>query len=348
MSGRFADAMRRATDLVRTGDPHAATAAIREGLGSTDPVKARTPRAPLGQVLSHLRQVRARPDTPRHGDTMGMERRRFTCAAGSRDYLLHVPPGLAGPPEALVLMLHGCTQTPADFARGTAMNDGADGRRVVVAWPAQTTAENAQGCWNWFRPGDQHRGSGEPAILAGLAQALRDEFGVARGSVFVAGLSAGGAMAAILGQEYGDVFSGIGVHSGLPAGAASGLPDALAAMRSGRAGALRGAARPVRTIVFHGGSDRTVTPVCGDQVAADACPPGLRRTTATRTIGGRTARITTDTLPGGGAAVEHWRIEGAGHQWSGGDPSGSHTDAAGPDASAEFLRFFLDHDRAAG
>jgi poly(3-hydroxybutyrate) depolymerase len=204
-------------------------------------------------------------------------------------------------------------------------------------------------CWNWFRPGDQARGAGEPAILAGLTESLRDEFSIPRDRIFAAGLSAGGAMAAILGETYPDLYAAIGVHSGLAHGAASDVVSAFGAMK-GQGGLVQ---RPVptgvaengpRVIVFHGGADTTVHPSNGDRVIAghggqlatmerlDEAATGERRGYARRIARRADGRI----------GLEHWLVEGAQHAWAGGDARGSYTDPRGPDASAEMARFFLD------
>jgi poly(hydroxyalkanoate) depolymerase family esterase len=270
------------------------------------------------------------------------ETRSHACAAGARDYRLYVPASLAGAPRGLVLMLHGCTQDPDDFALGTGMNAQAERHGLIVAYPAQTRGHNASACWNWFDPAHQGREAGEPAILAGIAAALAAEFDVPREAVFAAGLSAGGAMAAVLAATHADLFSAVGIHSGLPYGAARDVASAFAAMRSG--GAAKAAAGPsARLMVLHGTEDATVAPANAEAIAEAArrslppAKPRLRRCRA----GGRDCTVRR-VLRDGRPAVELWMIEGAGHAWSGGDPAGSYADAAGPDASAEMVRFFLD------
>jgi poly(hydroxyalkanoate) depolymerase family esterase len=270
------------------------------------------------------------------------ETRSFSCAAGSRDYLLYVPAALPEGPQGLVLMLHGCTQDADDFARGTDINRMAERYGFIVAYPEQTRAHNPQACWNWFRPGDQGPGRGEPEILASLARDLVAEFGIARGRVFAAGLSAGGGMAAILGITHPEVFSAIGVHSGLPHGAAHDVISAFAAMR-GDAASGPARSRPVRTIVFHGSADPTVHPSNADRII-EAAAAGSRVVVSHeigRSRGGRTWSRTIASTPDGTALTEDWRIEGAGHAWSGGVAEGSYTDPTGPDASEEMARFFM-------
>jgi len=279
-----------------------------------------------------------------------LEAGSFSGPAGTRTYKLFVPHGAAGP-RPLLVMLHGCTQDPDDFARGTRMNTFAARHGFFVLYPAQPPRSNAAKCWNWFVPRDQRRGDGEPAVIAGLTREIAGAHAIDPDRVYVAGLSAGGAMAAILAREYPDVFAAAAVHSGLPQGAAHDVASAYAVMHTGR---LRPGRRSrsggpgIPTIVFHGDRDKTVHPANGqhvvDDVVADpAATPVIER--------GETAgRPFTHTVyPGrdGRSFVEHWEVHGTGHAWSGGDPAGSHTDPKGPDASREIVRFFEAHRRRA-
>jgi len=335
MNNMIPDAMRRAFDKMRTVRPldpgrmADATALVestlaRHGLGTTGPMTGHAP-----------------DPAPSGGDS---RRQRFTCSAGSRDYLLHLPDNKGKPLRGLVLMLHGCTQSPEDFAKGTAMNAQAEAAGLAVVYAAQSRGDNAQSCWNWFSGADQQRGRGEPAILAGLVRDVAARHGVPQGAIFVAGLSAGAAMAVILGRTYPELFAAVGAHSGLPYGCARGVTEAFAAMAGpGTVGRCPAADRPVPTIVFHGALDTTVTPANGLLIVADA----LAATGQTTEIveNGRTAgrgfRRTTSLGSQGNALAEHWQIEGLGHAWSGGDAKGSYADAQGPNASAEMIRFFL-------
>jgi poly(3-hydroxybutyrate) depolymerase len=216
-----------------------------------------------------------------------------------------------------------------------------------VLYPAQSQQANPQRCWNWFKHSHQQRGRGEPALLAGMTRDVMASHAVDADRVFVAGLSAGGAMAAILGDTYPDLFAAVGVHSGLAAGAASDLPSALSAMRSGGAEGAAAGGQRVPTIVFHGDADSTVHPRNGEQVAAfsadSAIAPDVHQH---QQPGGRrsTRRVHRDA--GGNVLAEHWVVHGAPHAWSGGSARGSYTDARGPDATAEMLRFFLEHPRS--
>ena len=252
-------------------------------------------------------------------------------AAGSRRYRLYVPTTGAGLLRPLVLMLHGCTQTPDDFAAGTRMNDLADELGFIVAYPEQPRSANPSGCWNWFRSSDQKRDAGEPSIIAALTREIVRANDVDADRIFVAGLSAGGAAAVVLGQTYPDLFAAVGVHSGLACGAARDMPSAFAAMRSASYD-THGAGRSVPTIVFQGAADRTVHPGNGstpDEVVGRT-PVGVCYV----------RRIFRDRE--GHVVAEAWAIDGMGHAWSGGSPMGSYTDARGPDASKEMMRFFLD------
>ncbi len=263
----------------------------------------------------------------------------FTCTAGSRSFRTYVPASAAKGATGVVVMLHGCTQTPEDFATGTGMNRLAEEHRFIVVYPAQSRRDNTQSCWNWFSRGDQRRDAGEPAILAGMVQQVCATHGVARDRTFVAGLSAGAAMAVILGETYPDVFAGVGAHSGLAYGAAKDVPSAFAAM-AGPTGASVQTKSQVPTIVFHGDIDHTVNIANGQRIANDARPPGTE-ILDNGTSGGRHYTRATVLSADGHATLEHWRINGLGHAWSGGNASGSYADTAGPDASAEMVRFFL-------
>ncbi|MCB5198459.1 PHB depolymerase family esterase [Loktanella sp. TSTF-M6] len=268
----------------------------------------------------------------------------FSNGAGSREYRLYVPSKtdeIAG----VVMMLHGCTQNPEDFAVGTGMNALAEDRGFVVVYPRQSRGDNAQSCWNWFSRNDQNREPGEPAILAGMAQEIAARFDVGADRIFVAGLSAGAAMAVILGETHGDTFAAVGAHSGLPYGAARDVPSAFAAMRgSGDQRLVLPAKGRARTIVFHGTGDTTVHPSNGQTIGSDLLTNMGGQTIQTETTGtcnGRswTCETTTDTT--GTPLLEHWTVEGLGHAWSGGQPAGTYTDAKGPDASGEMVRFFF-------
>lgn len=290
----------------------------------------------------------------------------FTNHAGTRDYKLYIPSGDHDQPMPLVVMLHGCTQNPDDFAVGTGMNQLAEQQPCCVLYPAQPATANSSKCWNWFKATDQQRERGEPAIIAGMTRQVLDEYRLDEQRVYVAGLSAGGAMAATLAMTYPDLYAAVGVHSGLPHAAAHDLPSALAAMQGGTGplashskGAAYGSpatAAGIPAIVFHGDRDTTVNPCNGDRVAAQ-CAPSFNQDVAGEAL---VERVTRGRVPEGHAytcatrhdasgqpILEKWQIHGAGHAWSGGDSRGSYTDPKGPDASKEMLRFFLAHPKTA-
>ncbi len=263
--------------------------------------------------------------------------------AGFRHYKIFLPPNPSGAPRPLLVMLHGCTQDPDDFAAGTRMNLLAEKIGAVVLYPTQGAHANGARCWNWFRPGDQHRDHGEPAQLAALTRHIIATENIDPDRVYAAGLSAGGAMAAILGREYPDLFAAIGVHSGLAPGAASDVPSAFAAMKQASARTSTGdAANPLPVIVFHGDGDATVHPANAEQVLQAFVAAGLRRSVAEKSAG-----FTRETFARllGTPSAESWTVHGLGHAWSGGSPDGSYTAQQGPDASAEMLRFFLAHPK---
>ena len=275
------------------------------------------------------------------------EERTFSNDAGSRTYKVYVPSGYSGQSLPVVVMLHGCTQNPDDFAAGTRMNEVAEEQTFLVAYPRQPQSANMQKCWNWFNAGDQQRESGEPSLIAGIAMQVVEEFSADPARVYVAGLSAGGAAAAIMAATYPDVFAAVGVHSGLACGAARDMPSAFGAMRGGGTIRPRGEGRTVPTIVFHGDADRTVNPVNSDHVIAQA---GQEAALTKMVTHGETPRgmayTRTVQLDAGGEVLEQWVLHGAGHAWSGGSASGSYTDPRGPDASREMIRFFLAHASA--
>jgi poly(hydroxyalkanoate) depolymerase family esterase len=322
----------------------------------------------LRSFLHRVKRGRFEPGTgelprrpPPHAPDVVPDGGRFLAAsygnqAGSRDYKLYIPSGYRGQAVPLVVMLHGCTQSPDDFAAGTRMNVLAEEHTCLVAYPAQAASANASKCWNWFRPSDQQRGQGEPSLIAGITRQVMRDYAVDPEQVYVAGLSAGAAAAAIMGMTYPDLYAAIGVHSGLACGAASDLPSAFAVMQQGEAAAGRGSdsasdvgrsRRLVPTIVFHGDRDNTVHPRNGDWVIqqSGATPMADLRTTVQlgRVPGGHAYRRTLHADAHGQTILEHWVIHGAGHAWSGGSPAGSYTDPQGPDATGEFLRFFLEH-----
>jgi poly(hydroxyalkanoate) depolymerase family esterase len=324
-------------------------------------------RKPLGEVLQILRAGRLRPrgSKPTAGADLldeihllggihspdlpagaRFQTRSFACSAGTRNFKLFVPSSVCDNARGLIVMLHGCKQDPDDFAAGTNMNALAEAHRLIIAYPSQAHAANASSCWNWFSPADQMRDAGEPAILAGLTREIMLEYGLDREQVFIAGLSAGGAMAAVMGETYPDLYAAIGIHSGLAYGSANDVLSAFVAMRgdAGAANSTRrrssGAKDRVRTIIFQGSADRTVHPSNADRIFALASLGGARQD-YTRSVGGRTLTHTIVAGPDGTAMAEYWLIDGAGHAWVGGQAGGSFTDQRGPNASAEMVRFFL-------
>jgi len=270
----------------------------------------------------------------------------FSNAAGIRAYKLFIPSHYQGQPLPLLVMLHGCTQSPDDFAAGTRMNFLADEQNCFVVYPEQPRGANQSKCWNWFRTGDQQRGGGEPSLIAGITRLIMREYSIDPKRVYVAGLSAGGAAAAIMAATYGDLYAAVGVHSGLACGAASDLPSAFIAMRQGgEFNAVAKLGSPVPTIVFHGNDDTTVHPDNSDRIleqSANATSP-TTEVLHGRVPNGHAYTRTITTNRSGQVISEHWNVHGAGHAWSGGSPAGSYTDPRGPDASREMLRFFLAH-----
>ncbi len=386
MQGGIAEATR----LTRQGRLDEATAAIQSALGGTfvppkEPVSSDGTDGPIDVTSRIVRRTRQGPGrrTAGHrfvvasnllnhgvGTPLGTRmakasyvaapeggrfvERSYTNGAGTRTYKLYVPGGYVGDAIPLIVMLHGCTQDPDDFAAGTRMNELAEERTFLVAYPAQAASANMQKCWNWFQASDQQRGRGEPSIIAGITSQVASEYEVAEDRVYVAGMSAGGAMAAIMGATYPDLYAAIGVHSGLAPGAASDLSSAFTAMRQGGPVVAhedvpgRGYSEILPTIIFHGDGDTTVHPRNGDRLLAHLAGGGSSLRVTTRR--GRVPdgyEYTRFTYRGadGRELVERWSVPGLGHAWSGGSHPGSYTDPRGPDASAEMVRFFEQHHK---
>jgi poly(hydroxyalkanoate) depolymerase family esterase len=268
---------------------------------------------------------------------------------GRRAYKLYVPSSYDGRPAPLIVMLHGCKQNPDDFAAGTRMNALAEHEGFLVAYPAQTTRANGANCWNWFDGHQQSREGIEPSLIAGIVGEIGKSHSVDSSRVFAAGLSAGAAMAVILGTAYPELFAGIAAHSGLPVGAAHDVTSAFAAMRGGVEASNADVRRPaVPTIVFHGDADRTVALSNGSTIVGQAlqayaeADTALRKSRRAPRAPDGTRVTTTDYLDGDGRhRVEQWVVHGGSHAWFGGSPDGSYTEPSGPDASAEIVRFFL-------
>ena len=361
MNFDLSDAMREIAKLTRAQKLTEATRLIQSTLrgrnlppSNGDPGQHETHdkpmrfRRPLGDVVNTLRRLKQgleAPSAKRRKAVVVPEGAQFLsssfeCPAGHRDYRLYIPSNHEGTVRPLIVMLHGCKQDPVDFAIGTQMNAIAEEHGLYVLYPAQSAQSNPMACWNWFNPKDQLRDSGEPTILSGMTRHIVSQHNIDQRRVFVAGLSAGGAMSAILGATYPDIYAGIGVHSGLPYQAANDVVSAFAAMR-GEASAnrnIRGTPR-LPTIVFHGDADPTVHPSNADRIIASQAQAGDTtevEISADRTYTRRVTRERTGKL-----LNEHWLIHKGQHSWSGGSMEGSFTDPHGPNASREMVRFFL-------
>ncbi|HZR43902.1 MAG TPA: PHB depolymerase family esterase [Ktedonobacteraceae bacterium] len=292
-------------------------------------------------------------------------------ANGSHSYFVYTPKTYrVGSPVPLIVMLHGCRQTAEDFAIGTSMDLLAEQHGFVLLYPQQTGSSNHRRCWNWFLPTNQQRGSGEPASIVGMIKSVR--LNTARwlidpARIYVAGLSAGACMAAILGATYPDLFAAIGVHSGLGYQAATNVNSALRVMRRGGADpcqlgnaaytAMSDFSRIVPAIVFHGTRDMTVVPANGDQVVQQwmqtnhlaskhAYTANFNHPTCVtrgQVLDGYSYVVATWNTSNGDEVQAYWKIDGMGHAWSGGNPAGSYTDSRGPSASVAMYNFFMAH-----
>ena len=358
MNDTLQEMMREATRLTHSGQLTEATELIQRALrGPNSPATAPTFVAPMltpaesfvidGVVLDRSVEAVSPIAKTTNGDefTGGAH----THAGLTRRYKLYVPPHAEGRSLPLVVMLHGCTQDPDDFAAGTDMNTRARAQGFFVLYPAQSQDGNAQRCWNWFARAHQQRGSGEPEFLADLTRSVIQQHGIDPRRVYVAGLSAGGAMADIVAAAYPEIYAAVGVHSGLPRGAASNVAGAFAAMKNG-VSAPRSTAKTsdsrVPVVAFHGDADQTVHPHNGEQVIAarlrnvTSSEPSVEQGVAR---GGRGFARSVYRDDKGETVAEYWLVKDAGHAWSGGSASGSYADPKGPDATSEMLRFFFEH-----
>lgn len=375
LNEQFLAQMREAAALLQRSGPAAATAAIQRALnGGTAPAEpgaaqdqcidinpaadtgakpdARSKRTPFGMRWARGLAKQAVEDVEAHPaqDAPGkFTTGSCTAKAGTRGYKLYVPSTYQGEPLPLVVMLHGCKQNPDDFAAGTGMNRLAEQHNCLVLYPAQNMRANGSNCWNWFNPSDQRRDDGEPSIIADMTRKIMQEYRVDADRVYVAGLSAGGAMAAILAASYPELYAAVAVHSGLPVGSAHDVPSAFGAMKGGAASALQPFSRTVPVIVFHGDRDHTVHAGNGDKVLAQCMGPAAQKqaeATKGKAEKGRSWTRSVFRDAAGQAVAEQWVIHGAGHAWAGGSKAGSYTDPKGPDASSEMLRFFYTHKRS--
>jgi poly(hydroxyalkanoate) depolymerase family esterase len=345
-----------ATRLIKAGRLGDATEQIQRALGTAGGELPKALHDLLEQARSGVRSLgeglglREAPARAPDGQFLA---RTYSNAAGARPYRLYVPTGYRGGAKVpLVVMLHGCNQSPDDFAAGTRMNDAGETHTMLVAYPGQTSGANMQKCWNWFSPGDQRRDRGEPSLIAGITREIMRDYAIDPRRVYVAGLSAGGAAASVLGATYSDLYAAVGVHSGLPCGAAHDVGSAFAAMQHGSDPATAAAACDARdpmppAIIFHGDQDGTVNPRNADAVVSQitrGASLGARREKGQVPGGhGYTRRVYVDA--NGRTVAEQWIVHGGNHAWSGGSPSGSYTDPAGPDATREMVRFFLANPR---
>jgi poly(hydroxyalkanoate) depolymerase family esterase len=295
----------------------------------------------------------------------------YQDASNKHPYFVYTPTTYhIGTAVPLLVMLHGCTQTAEDFAAGTRMNRLAEQHGFIVAYPQQMRKSNRALCWNWFKSAHQFRNRGEPARIAHIVQTISQktsQWTIDSQQIYVVGASAGAAMAVILGATYPDIFAAIGVHSGIEYQAVTNIIDTLKVIRHGGPEpilqgqkafeAMGSYKRVVPTIVFQGTHDRIVPPISSDRVvqqwmqtnhlvSPDLYLADFKKPTTTSTgqvPGGYAYTVYTWEDSRGNEVQAYWKIHGLGHAWSGGSPTGSHTDPRGPNASEAMYQFFMNH-----
>lgn len=282
----------------------------------------------------------------------------YTDDIGTLKYELYLSSALRKRPP-LFVMLHGASQTASDFAIGTRMAEVVEECGGIALFPEQSRSAHPFGSWNWYDTRHQLAEGGEPSLIVGLTRKIAADHGADQRRIYVAGMSSGGAMAVILGQAFPGVYAAVGVHSGIPRGAAHDLMSALRTMNSGPPESWTERPEPshlIPTIVFHGDRDRTVHPLNAMAVIAQALRrEGESAETAdtlsagpTPMPGGREVTLTTHRRDAATSDAELWIVHGIGHAWTGGSAKGSYTDESGPDATREMLRFFLTQSLARG
>lgn len=346
--------MWEATRLTRAGRLTEATALIQRILAGppTDSSPISLPSIETSRSHEPIEaEFRILDDSP-HKSGQFIEK-SYTNIVGTRPYKLYIPGGYTGQAIPLIIMLHGCSQNAIDFSIGTQMNLLAEETPFLVAYPEQGNSANSSKCWNWFQPTNQQRNTGEPSLIVGITQQIMRDYRVDIQRVYIAGLSSGGAMAAILAATYPDLYAAVGVHSGLAYGSAHDLPSAFAAMSQGTSQPARQIKQPIPLIIFHGDRDTTVAPINADILLDQWLQATYRGQTSKPAVIVERGQMQhgyayTRSLYGnmsGQAFIEKWVVHQAGHAWFGGNPRGSYTDSHGPDASSEMLRFFNQHPK---
>jgi len=300
----------------------------------------------------------------------GWIRGRARAAGGSRAYKLWAPATIETEKASpLVMLLHGCALDAQAMTEISGMNEVAEANRFLVVYPEQSRRANLLKCWNWFHPKHQTRDRGEPSILAAIIEQVCSRFRVDLDRIYIAGVSAGGAMAVIAGATYPDLFAAIAVCAGGEFKAATSVATGLSVMKHGgpdplqqgqsafeamRAGLARKKKRRMPVIAFHGTADARVNPVNTEQIiaqwsATNACLAAQQGETdfslSEQTVAGQVAtgyaykrRIYTDQR--GELLMESWIIDGLGHAWPGSPQAHKYGDPKGPVAAREIWRFF--------
>ena len=334
----------KANRMMRKGRPLSAALLWQRALMPAIPA-AKKPRVVKRRSTAKKAETAKRPQPGSFSED------EYSCPQGSLRYRLYTPIGSTRRRLPLIVMLHGCTQSAADFAFGTDMNRLADELGFLVLYPEQSPRANANRCWNWHSPSHQAHGKGEAAVIVGLTRHILDHSRGHAGRVYIAGISAGGAAAAIIAAAYPTLYVAVGVHSGVPMGTIRSVGDALTAMRGKASPSIGKTVPPLPMILFHGDSDRVVHPSNAggfvNQLQRSSARPLNIISDEGSVPGGRAFTRTLYRYGRGPVMLEEWTVHGSGHAWSGGKAGGSYTDPKGPDASRAMATFFLARRRSA-
>ena len=290
----------------------------------------------------------------------------YTGPDGTLSYEVYVPSGYVAERRVpLIVALHGCSENAEQFRQVTRFDELAEAKNAIVVFPDKSSYADSTSCWNWFKTSHMQRGTGEPALIAGVVDKVRQNYAIDDRRIYATGLSAGGAMASVMSATYPDVFAAAGVGSGCEyaAGASCagyrGIDPEDAGQRAYQAMGTQ--AREVPVIVFQGDQDKTVPEVNAEQLVQqwqatdDWADDGARNSTIPAdpvkvkdpapSGGGHTYTVRDYADGQGNELIQFWVVHGMGHAWSGGCDCEAYADTNGPNESAAMYAFFMSHPR---